>query len=515
MRKHIIFELLKYLDCFGTKFHFYSERKRKFYTPLGGIFTLLSFIISILVFIFINKDEFMHNKPISTTSTSKIPNTKIKFLKEKIWIPWRIRDYNSKTVNITNLLYPIIFYYRGIYNETKKSLDLSYKIINYRLCNESSMANYTDSYTLDIALDKVYCIDMDDLDMGGNFESDFVFYLQFDLYACKNGISYDKNNPNCSSYEKIIEAAGEDNSFELDLYYPVVHYQPLVKENPLFVKYSNYFFHLSRFTNKIDRLFLQKYQLTDDIGWILKNEKTINHWGVVSLAGDSYATGDKKDLMNEGSTSRLYSFNIYVNSDIVNYNRNYKNIFLIISDGFPTVNIIFIIFRLIAKIFKISASNQKLTELLFENLQEKSNKFKSIRPNTLILTKDKTIKTKNSNSQMKISHININNYSNSKIFETSSLPLYSGYDLGQRLFKNINIKKKNSLPNSEKSRVKSFIHNNIKRYKISQENIVQFRDNHYINHNSANNYNKNYNNKINNIKFDKIKKIWNLKKNSL
>ena len=137
MRKHIIFESLKYLDYFGTNFHFYSERNRKFYTPLGGILTILSIIISILVFIFINKDEFLHNKPISTTSTSKIPNTKIKFLKEKIWVPWRIRDYNSKTVNITNLLYPIAFYYRGVYNETRKGLDLTYSIVNYRLCNET------------------------------------------------------------------------------------------------------------------------------------------------------------------------------------------------------------------------------------------------------------------------------------------------------------------------------------------------------------------------------------------
>jgi hypothetical protein len=361
---------------------------------------------------------------------------------------------------------------------------------------------------------------MDDLDMGGNFESDFVFYLQFDLYTCKNGIDYDENNPNCSSYEKIIEAAGEDNSFTFDLYYPVVQYQPLVKENPLFVKYYYHFFHLSRFTNKIDRLYLQKYQLKDDNGWILKNIKTTNHWGVVSLTGDSYATGDKRDLMNEGSSSRLYSFNIYINTDIVNYNRNYKNIFLIISDGFPTVNIIFIIFRLIAKIFKISASNQKLTELLFENLQERSNKFKGIKSNTLILSKDKTIKSKYTNSQLKISQLNINNFSSSKIIETSSLPLNSGYDIGQRLFKNLFIKKKNSLlPHSENYKLNSFNHNNINKNRASQKNIEHhIKDNFYINNynnnsnnNNTNKYNKNNINKFNN-KFDKIKKIWSSKK---
>ena len=166
MDKYISIELLKYCDCFGTKFNFYSERNRKFYTPLGGVLSILSIIVGFLVFIFINRDEFSHNKPISTTSTSKVLNTKIKFLEEKIWIPWLIRDYNSRTLNFTNLLYPIAFYYRGVYNETRKALDLSYSIINYRLCNEASMANYTDLFTLDIALDKIYCIDMNDLEMG-------------------------------------------------------------------------------------------------------------------------------------------------------------------------------------------------------------------------------------------------------------------------------------------------------------------------------------------------------------
>ena len=78
------------------------------------------------------------------------------------------------------------------------------------------MANYTDLFTLDIALDKIYCIDMDDLEMGGNWDTDYVFYMQFDLYTCKNGIDYDEKNSNCSTYEKIIEAAGEDNSFSFD-----------------------------------------------------------------------------------------------------------------------------------------------------------------------------------------------------------------------------------------------------------------------------------------------------------
>ena len=111
---------------------------------------------------------------------------------------------------------------------------------------------------------------------------------------------------------KNNDASGLDDSFAMDIYYPVVHYQPTSKTNPIFVRYDNIFYHLSRFSNKIDRLYLQQHILKDDQGFITTNIKTYSYWGIVSLNGDSYTIGNKRDLMNEGSTSRFYSFNIYI-----------------------------------------------------------------------------------------------------------------------------------------------------------------------------------------------------------
>ena len=372
-----IYDLLKNCDCFGTRFYFYIERNRKLYTPLGGIFTLFSCIFGIIIFIYINLDDFIHNIPNSTTSTERNNHKIIKFKEEKIWIPWRIRNFGGKTVNHTNLLYPIIYYYKGVRNNELKSMVTSYEFINYKLCNETSMIDNTDYYTIDIELDQLYCIDMEDLNMGGGWDSDFLFLVTFDLYACKNGIDYDKNNKNCSTYEKIAEVAGNNNCFEFEMYYPVVHYQPLNKTNPIFVEYKNDFYHLSRYTNKIDRIYLQQHILIDDKGWFLKDEETYSRWGCASLTGDSYANGNKRDLMNEGSTSRFYSFNIYLKSDVIYYNRSYKKrINLIFSEGLPIVNIVFIVFRFISKVFKISSENKKITELLFENLKEKKTFMK-------------------------------------------------------------------------------------------------------------------------------------------
>ena len=58
---NIASEILKYLDSFGTRFSFYTERNRKFYTMLGGILTLFSIIFSLVIFIFINLDDILHN----------------------------------------------------------------------------------------------------------------------------------------------------------------------------------------------------------------------------------------------------------------------------------------------------------------------------------------------------------------------------------------------------------------------------------------------------------------------
>ena len=52
------------------------------------------------------------------------------------------------------------------------------------------------------------------------------FYILFDIYICKNDIESDENNKDCSSYEKIIRVAKENNSFKKEIFYPEVYYQP-------------------------------------------------------------------------------------------------------------------------------------------------------------------------------------------------------------------------------------------------------------------------------------------------
>ena len=196
MNANSLYESFAYIDLYGSSYNFYSDKKRKIYTPLGGILTLIAILLSVIIFIILYKDEFFQKKPLSTISTSKEPYRNVKFLEEKIWVPFRIRDYRQRTFDFKRgVFYPIVYYYQAKRNYTKNALDLTYRVLSYRLCNETSMANNTDSFIIDIELEKLYCIEMDDINMGGGWDTEYINYVEIDLYICENGINFDENNP--------------------------------------------------------------------------------------------------------------------------------------------------------------------------------------------------------------------------------------------------------------------------------------------------------------------------------
>ena len=338
---------------------------------------MCSLLLCSLVFVIFSLDDLKRKFP--STTTSFIPSEgyrKIKFGEEKIWIPWRIVDYNNNEfINHTGLLYPIISYYSGIKYENSKDFNLTKKILNYKLCNETSMINESNVYQITVPLNELYCIDMEDLDMGGSWITEFIYYIKFELYYCEDGINYDEANSKCTSYNRIKNFIGSNNSLEIDIYYPVVQFQPTNKTFPVIVIYRNFFYHISRYVNKINRIFLQENVLTDDYGWIIEKEYNNSYWGLNSISGDTYYSGSENDLMNEGSTSRAYSFNLYLEPGIIQYKRQYKKIYAIYSEFVPVAYFIFVIMKNIAKLFKNVENNKKMIELLFENLEEKPNIF--------------------------------------------------------------------------------------------------------------------------------------------
>ena len=368
--------LLKICDLYGTRFHWNIGYKPKYYTYYGGIFSILSLLSWILIFIVFGLEDFKRTHPIINTSTVP-PNgyKNIKFGKQKLYLPWRIVDYDEKPLNHKGILYPKIYYFTSKYNDETGAMKTNYTLIDYKLCNETSMKDLGKEFLLDIAIDNLYCIDMEDLNMGGSWNAEFMNYVRFDLYLCKDGIDYNESNKNCTKYKEFEDLHGEDNSWFFELLYPVVQFQPTEQNIPVLILYKTYYYIFSRYSNKLDRIYLQEHILEDEQGWVLNNPHNMSYWGTYSIGGENYVTGEK-DILKKGSNSRLYSLKIYLNLGITYYTRKYKKIYEILSEIFPIIRAITSFFSLLSDMMNELNSSKKLNEFII-GIDKKKKKVKN------------------------------------------------------------------------------------------------------------------------------------------
>ena len=366
---------LRVCDFFGQRFHLYIGYKPKYYTYFGGLITLITFASYILIFIFLGYDDLRRKNPISNTSTSPPSGYRnIKFGEEKIYLPWRIIDYDENPINITGKIYPRIFYFTVHPDNVTGELVTEYNLVDYKLCNETSMKNLGKEYIIDIPLETLYCIDMENLKVGGSWNSDFLNFIRFDLYMCKDGIDYNESSFECTTYENLENIYGGGESIFFELLYPIVQFQPTNLEIPILIVYKTHYYIINKYTNKLDRLYLQEYFFQDEKSWLINHPKNISYWGVNSMDGESYIKSNR-DVLRFASSSKCYTLNIYFELGNVFFTRKYKKIYEILGEVFPVMNVLYYIFELMARKLNEAHAAKKLNEYImgYENNKEKKN----------------------------------------------------------------------------------------------------------------------------------------------
>ena len=195
--------VILYIDTFATKYHFFIDKKPKYYTIMGGLLSLATFIICVAIFFL---TIFKNINP--SINTYILSNSKIRFQKNKIFLPWKISSDNNKYRNSINMILS-----SEIYKDKK--------LINYKLCNETSMINLYNSnkenniflYSLEV----LYFIDLSEL-----FNKE---------YSISNKIIFDLHFSNFNN-----------NSIQLELFYPIITFNPDNFKEPLLNKISKSFY---------------------------------------------------------------------------------------------------------------------------------------------------------------------------------------------------------------------------------------------------------------------------------
>ena len=288
------------------------------------------YLICIICFVILSYDDFKKMNPIS--SKSEIPDVGLRtvnILKEKIWIPFRMVTYEEQFVDHRGILFPQLYYVEGKW-DNELGMNLSYHLLTYKLCNETSMAKKPERYKINVPLNELFCVEADNISFGGSWNGDYINYLEYNLHLWQEGINFNVSDPRCTKLENLLKY--KSTSWLFEFYYPVVQFQPTNYDTPLGVIYRSYFYRLATYTNKVERIYISQHILNDDTGILYANSKNSSCWGMSSLYGDDYHMEYEVDPLVKSTSSRLYSLDIYMDQGMVYYNRSYKKLFLIFSD---------------------------------------------------------------------------------------------------------------------------------------------------------------------------------------
>ena len=410
-------KFLKYCDFFGTKFHFYVGGNPNDNSIFGGIMSIIFFIITIIIFILLSYDDLHKLNPI--TEESEVPGGEIKivnFHEQKIWIPWRMVTYEEVFVDHRGILHPVISFIEGKWDSTF-GMNLTYHTLNYKLCNETSMANKSEAYKIPIPLNEIFCIDNDDIPWGGSWHGDIVYYVEVNLFLCEEGVDFDSNDPRCTKTNELLKH--RNTSWLFEFFYPVIQFEPTNYNMPISVLYRSYMYRLSSYANKVERLYMRENIMDDDKSLIGSNNEKTSFWGMSNIYGDTYFTPPEKDLLVKSTSSRIYSLVIYMDQGYALFKRRYKNIFYIFSEVLPLVNLVLFIFKKTTHFIKSTFAKKQLTELIFENIKITNNLNSKIKENKskiqyeerppLIKGKSKVFLDLNKNSKINFSSaVNLN-----------------------------------------------------------------------------------------------------------
>ena len=413
-------DVIKYFDFFGIKFHFYTNNQPYYHNLFGGIMYIIYVILCIFIFMIFSYDDLNRLNPTTTESdiTEKEPR-KIDLNKEKIWIPFRIVNYENTFIRHPGILYIVPYFIEGNYYDNR--MNLKYHTLNYTLCNETAMAKRPENYKINTPLNELYCIEQDNIHFGGFWTSKFMYYLEINLYLCDGNIIFNSSDPRCKKADELLKK--QNSSLIFDFYYPVVQFQPRNLETPIAIIYKNFYYRLSTYSHKLEKIFIREYILSDDKDLIRTNYKNTSIWGTSLLYSDDYYLTDGYDPIANSDSKVAYSLNIYMDNGFVYYTRSYKKIFLIISNFFPIFRILLFFIKKFTQHIKMSIIKRKLAGVFFEHKEIKpkrktTNVIENIRKSNIIdlhmakledirkNKKDESYEQNNSNNNINILNTN-------------------------------------------------------------------------------------------------------------
>jgi len=330
------------LDFFGTSFTFMIDGSEKYYTKTGAFLTTLFFFFTVTMFFGFGMDLFQRKNPRVSLNREIGEYISYNISNKDFIYAYRIEDSKGLLYDDKSIAYTEVFYGFSVLVNGSWILKNYTKLLTKK-CSDIEDIKDQQSY-FNISLQNWYCIDFNNLTLGGFWDGNFVKGLQIRVHQCKNTTEI-----KCSSQEKINETFSNiNNLFYSDL---SMFVQPQMNnfENPIKTNLQNFYHVLNLNLNKKKIHTFKLTTMNNDIGWLQSNPQISSVFSSDSITNDF----NIKDPIEQDI---VHYTQIYFGNKIDTYYRSYTKIqeILAVIGGFAKFlhTILAIVYYYIGNLYK-------------------------------------------------------------------------------------------------------------------------------------------------------------------
>lgn len=304
------------IDSFGVSYNFQIKTKDKFKTTLGALFTILYYLVILILFFQLGEDVYKREKPKVSLNTDIKNYQEVQLSNKNFTYAYRVEDKTGLQVKDRSKFYQkVLYFHYEMVNGTWNNLLEKY-LPEFK-CSEISYNDERERY-FNISLENWNCIDFDNIKLGGNWDGNFVYGLEILTMQCQNG-----TDQICSSKEEI------NNFFSPEVQGNRIFYSDLSMEiypsmddyeAPLKTHLVNNYELLNMGLIKRNIKTFKSTKMVNDIGWFLPdylNQELI-------LSTDT--TFRDFTFKNPENSFQLFDQFLYLGRKVDTYNRSYYKI---------------------------------------------------------------------------------------------------------------------------------------------------------------------------------------------
>jgi hypothetical protein len=308
--------LFNELDIFGIGYNFLVDGKNKKKTMGGALLSLLYGFIFIGLFFGFGMDLYQRKRPKVSFNTVIGDYKEIPLSNKNFTYAYRIEDTLGKIVTDESIIRLETYYFKFTLVNGEWINNIQ-KIMTNKRCREVAYTKEKEKY-YNLSLNDWYCLDFDNITLGGNWDGNFVYGFLINTYQCSN--STDRTN--CSSQD-VIKKSFESDVTSSNYFYSDMSMEVLASmddfQNPLKTNLLNRYELLNLGLTKRKVQTFKYTKMINDVGWFFSE---VNEFLMAS--SDTLSTDFTfKDIWSQDI---VFSQFLYFGKKMETFNRSYTKI---------------------------------------------------------------------------------------------------------------------------------------------------------------------------------------------